>query len=153
MHRRGSADTLGRMKRGVIAYHSTFGAYGFWLPNDPRGSWSHEVRAMHLRPFGAPRSPGTRRSVAKRPHDVAARREAKRHLLRPAVMFGDEQIDCLAASFSELIQRMEIPLFAAALMPDQEVHRAVRYVEQNPVKAGRAPQRWTFLTPYPAPER
>ena len=24
--------------RGVLAYHVIFGAYGFWLPNDPRGS-------------------------------------------------------------------------------------------------------------------
>jgi len=27
----------------IIAYHIVFGAYGFWLPNDPRGSW---VRSM-----------------------------------------------------------------------------------------------------------
>jgi len=24
----------------VIAYHAIFSTYGFWLPNDPRGSWS-----------------------------------------------------------------------------------------------------------------
>jgi hypothetical protein len=27
----------------VIGYHIILGAYGFWLPNDPRGSWSNEV--------------------------------------------------------------------------------------------------------------
>jgi hypothetical protein len=24
----------------IRASHVIFGAYGFWLPNDPRGSWS-----------------------------------------------------------------------------------------------------------------
>lgn len=29
-------------------YHAIFSAYGFWLPNDPRGSWSDFVRAWHF---------------------------------------------------------------------------------------------------------
>ena len=32
----------------VLAYHLIFTAYGFWLPNDPRGSWSDFVRAWEL---------------------------------------------------------------------------------------------------------
>jgi hypothetical protein len=28
----------------VIAYHLIWTAYGWWLPNDPRGSGSHLVR-------------------------------------------------------------------------------------------------------------
>jgi len=27
----------------VRGYHVIFGMYGFWLPNDPRGSWSDYV--------------------------------------------------------------------------------------------------------------
>jgi hypothetical protein len=27
----------------ILAFHAIFGAYGFWLPNDPRGSWSDFV--------------------------------------------------------------------------------------------------------------
>jgi hypothetical protein len=27
----------------ILGYHVIFGAYGFWLPNDPRGSWSDFV--------------------------------------------------------------------------------------------------------------
>ena len=32
----------------VLAYHAIFTAYGFWLPNDPRGSWSSYVRSWEL---------------------------------------------------------------------------------------------------------
>ncbi len=34
----------------IVAYHSIFCAYGFWLPNDPRGSWSDFVGAWELFP-------------------------------------------------------------------------------------------------------
>ena len=40
------------MSRPVLAYHLILTAYGFWLPNDPRGSWSDFVRAWELRRFG-----------------------------------------------------------------------------------------------------
>ena len=32
----------------VIAYHLIYTTYGFWLPNDPRGSWSDFVRCWGL---------------------------------------------------------------------------------------------------------
>ncbi len=32
----------------IRANHLIFTAYGFWLPNDPRGSWSNYVRAYEL---------------------------------------------------------------------------------------------------------
>ncbi|HMP07718.1 MAG TPA: hypothetical protein PJ982_15310 [Lacipirellulaceae bacterium] len=31
--------------RGI---HAIFTAYGFWLPNDPRGSGSQRVKAQHI---------------------------------------------------------------------------------------------------------
>ena len=36
----------------IHGYHAIFGAYGFWLPNDPRGSWSDFVGAWELFRFG-----------------------------------------------------------------------------------------------------
>jgi hypothetical protein len=41
-------------KQGVLAYHVVFGAYGFWLPNDPRGSWSDFVASWELFRAGGP---------------------------------------------------------------------------------------------------
>ena len=43
----------------VHAYHAIFGAYGFWLPNDPRGSWTTFVGSWELNPFG----PATKTNV------------------------------------------------------------------------------------------
>ena len=65
----------------VIGYHINIGAYGFWLPNDPRGSWSETVWAPHLRRFGPATKVETRRSVASRKHDYQKRvaATAKRH--------------------------------------------------------------------------
>jgi hypothetical protein len=37
----------------IRGYHVIFGAYGFWLPNDPRGSWSEFVGSWELFRFGA----------------------------------------------------------------------------------------------------
>ena len=34
--------------RMIIGYHSIFGMYGFWLPNDPRGSGSDYVASWEL---------------------------------------------------------------------------------------------------------
>ena len=36
----------------AMATHVIFSAYGFWLPNDPRGSWSDFVRKWELVRFG-----------------------------------------------------------------------------------------------------
>jgi len=56
----------------VLAYHLIMTAYGFWLPNDPRGSWSDFVRAWELFLFGGPATRTTeRRSLARDPHDIA----------------------------------------------------------------------------------
>ena len=33
---------------GVVAYHVIITNYGFWLPNDPRGSWSDLVRLVGI---------------------------------------------------------------------------------------------------------
>jgi hypothetical protein len=36
----------------VAAYHLIWTAYACWLPNDPRGSSSHELRVDNLSPLG-----------------------------------------------------------------------------------------------------
>ena len=64
------------------AAHLIFGTYGFWLPNDPRGSWSDFVAGWDLfRTAGRSTTVNTRRSLASAPHDHEARRaaKAKRH--------------------------------------------------------------------------
>src|SRR5688500_5399138 len=36
----------------VIAHHLIFTAYGWWLPTDPRGSSSHEIRVERVSELG-----------------------------------------------------------------------------------------------------
>src|SRR4051812_43899841 len=35
-------------KSMIVGYHVIFSTYGFWLPNDPRGSWSDFVGSWEL---------------------------------------------------------------------------------------------------------
>jgi REP element-mobilizing transposase RayT len=196
----------------VIAYHIIFGAYGFWLPNDPRGSWSTEVWARHLQPFGSATKVETHKSLAGRQHDHAFRLEAKQHLQYPAVQFSSHQIRTIGDGFALAAADLRLDVYACSIMPDHvhlvtarnqstaeyaagffkraatrrltvedvhplrhcrqasgrtpspwvvggwyvylnsppEVLSRIRYVEQNPVKAGMPPQKWPFVRPYGA---
>lgn len=102
----------------IIAYHVIFGAYGFWLPNDPRGSWSKFVWAKYLIPFGDPVPANSRRSLAKKPHDRQLRLAAKAALTNPAVRFNGPQIQCIGDPIGDDVRKYQFPIFALAVMPD-----------------------------------
>jgi REP element-mobilizing transposase RayT len=193
---------------GVQAYHVIFTAYGFWLPNDPRGSWSDFVRAWELRRFGPATKVNTRRSVAGVRHNVADRLAAKQALRYPPVVFDGYQALSIANGFSRMIDKSGYVVYACTILPehvhmvlrryryraetmvrllkaeashqlhtdgrhplaawpqedgslpspwarncwkvflntDEDIRRAVRYVENNPLKEGKRPQRWSFVT-------
>lgn len=198
-------------KRGVLAYHVIFGAYGFWLPNDPRGSWSDFVAAWGLFRAGGPATTTTaRHSLAGVPHDPDARRRVKEALKYPAVVFDGHQALSVARGFGRMAAKSGYRIFACAILPEhvhlvlgrhqyrveqmvrllkaeasarlaadgrhplvawaqpgeplptpwsrncwkvfldsaEDIERAVRYVEDNPVKEGKRPQRWSFVVPY-----
>jgi REP element-mobilizing transposase RayT len=196
----------------VRAYHLIFSAYGFWLPNDPRGSWSDFVRAWELFRAGGPATKvHTRRSVAGRPHDRQARLRVKEALRYPAVVFDGLQARSIAHGFARMAAKAKYQVYACSILPehvhlvlgryrykaetmvrllkaeattellrdgrhplagftepdgstpspwargcwkvflysDEEMIRAVRYVEANPIKEGKPPQRWSFVVPFP----
>jgi REP element-mobilizing transposase RayT len=112
----------------VKGYHAIWSCYGFWLPNDPRGSWSNEVWAPHLRAFGEATKTDERRSLADKPHDARARREAKEHLLYPAVRFDGLQARAVARGFGAILPKIRVCAFACAIMPDH-VHIVI---DRNP---------------------
>jgi hypothetical protein len=105
----------------VTAYHVIFGADGFWLPNDPRGSGSSEVRAPNLRLFGPATLVTTRHSVAGRPHDHTARRAAKQALTRPVVVFDGHQALSIGRGFGEQVATSGYQVYACSILP-QHVH-------------------------------
>src|SRR5213078_2200150 len=84
----------------VIGFHLIITPYGFWLPNDPRGSWSDFVGAWELLRYGRATTVTTHRSLAKVPHDPDLRRAAKRALKYPAVRFSPRQIRSIAKGFA-----------------------------------------------------
>jgi hypothetical protein len=76
----------------VHASHVIFGTYGFWLPNDPRGSWSEWVGSWELfRAAGRATTTSARRSVAGAAHNRSARLNAKDELKYPAVLLDERQ--------------------------------------------------------------
>ena len=190
----------------VIAYHLIISAYGFWLPNEERGSWSDFVRAYELAVFGPATKLDTRRSIAGRPFDRERRGRMIDALSHDPVRFTGVQAKCIAEGFAAT----GYPIHACAIMPDhahlivgrhrltiekscdqlkarasakltaaglhpfaaqpyrdgripspwarkgwwvfidniEHLAAAIRYVQDNPTKAGFKPQRWSFVTPY-----
>jgi REP element-mobilizing transposase RayT len=204
------AATIGEYPMPILGYHFIFSAYGFWLPNDPRGSWSETVREFELRKFGPATKVQATRSVAARSHDRQLRLAAKKALRYPPVTFTGEQAVLIVQGFANAQTQHAYVIHALAILPDHvhlimwhhgndidniaahlkakatsrlnaqgahplaeyvspsgripspwarnywcpfiydEEHyvKAIAYVEQNPIKAGLRPQRWSIVTPY-----
>jgi hypothetical protein len=104
------------MGRPVIAYHIIFGAYGFWLPNDPRGSQSKYVFAPRLSLFGPPTR--VREDTRLSPAEAERLRVMQAELQRPPVRFAPPQIDAIGEGFGQVVSRLGLVFYAAALMPD-----------------------------------
>ena len=193
----------------IVGYHVIFSAYGFWLPNDPRGSWSDFVGSWDLYRYGPATKTTETHSLARREHDRAARLAAKEALKYPPVQFTGVQARAVARGFSVCVERMQLPVWACAILPDHvhlvagrpqmpveqlviqlkgaatrqleregihpmaawkregervpkcwargewkvyldpgDVWRAIRYVEDNPLKERKKRQSWSFVVPY-----
>ena len=192
----------------VLASHIIMTCYGFWLPNDPRGSWSEFVRTWELFWFGGDATKtDDRRSLASDAHDHALRRATKAQLRYEPVVFTGQQPLCVAHGFAKAVVESGYRVSACALMPShahlvvlrhktpaervaghlkaratqalvaeglhpfvqhrgkdgrfpsvwahrawkvflndaEGIERAVRYVEENPVKEGKRKQVWSFV--------
>lgn len=98
----------------VQAYHAIWGCYGFWLPNDPRGSWSTFVRSYELYAHGPATKANTRRSLADRKHDAAKRRAAKAALKHPPMRLDGK----MAKTVGTAVGGLGLDIHALAVMPD-----------------------------------
>src|SRR5271154_4752788 len=99
----------------VIAHHVIFTAYGFWLPNDPRGSWSEGVRSWDIFLHGRATKTDDRRSVARRPHDQEKRRATKLALKYEPIRFSGLQARSIGAGFREAVQEADYYLLACSI--------------------------------------
>jgi len=195
----------------VLASHLIITAYGFWLPNDPRGSWSDFVGSWELWKFGDATRVNTRTSRARIAHDKALREAARAALKYPPVVFNGTQARAIAHGFADYIDRAGHLVWACSILPDhvhmvigrshlkiesiatqlkgaatrrimdegihplaayqkhgasrppkmwargewkvfldsvEDIRRAIRYVENNPLKEGKKRQRWSFVTAF-----
>lgn len=192
----------------VYGYHIILSTYGFWLPNDPRGSWSEAVWAFDLANFGPPTKIETTASVAHMPHDVMARTRAKTALSRAQVRFNGQQARAIARGFATAVAERAYVIHALAILPNhvhlvlgrhardideiarhlkakatlamsvenmhpcealpsgrrptpwarnhwapfirskRHMRAAIKYVRNNPIRAGLKEQRWQLVVPY-----
>jgi hypothetical protein len=114
-------------------YHVILTAYGFWLPNDPRGSWSEFVASWELYKFGPATKTSTRTSVAHEPHDQKIRLAAKQALKYPAVRFDENQRRFVAEGFAQAVAEANYQLHALCIGYDHAhaiLARHERTIEQ-----------------------
>jgi REP element-mobilizing transposase RayT len=117
----------------VLAYHLIFSAHGFWLPNDPRGSWSDFVRRWELFLFGAATKTNERQSLARRPHDRALRLKAKSAMKYAPVRFTGVQARAVATGLARAAREAGYIVYACSIMPDH-VHMVVARCDRDAEK-------------------
>ena len=108
----------------LLGAHLIFSAYGFWLPNDPRGSWSDFVASWELLQFGKATKVLTTRSVAHVSHNVALRKAAKRSLNHVEIRFNGAQALSIAKGFAKAAREIDLGIYACSILPSH-VHLVV----------------------------
>ncbi len=108
----------------VAAYHLIWSIYGWWLPNDPRGSSSHKIRQDILKELGELHY--GRKKIQPTSHMLREFYEKARDLLyHELLIFSDEEILLLGAAFAATIRKHRYTCYACAIMPDH-THLLIR---------------------------
>ena len=108
----------------IAGYHLIWTAYGTWLPNDPRGSSSHEIRSPILEELGDIHH--GRKKI--QPASSVLRKfyqEAKPKMKHEIIPFTDEEIVLLGEAFAATIKNRRYTCYGCAIMPDH-VHLLIR---------------------------
>jgi len=114
----------------VIAYHAIFTTYGFWLPNDPRGSWSVFVGSWELARFGRATKTDARHSVAAVHHDRRLRMAAKGAMRHPSVAFSGRQALAAGRGFARACRESGYVVHACSVLPEH-VHMVIARHERD----------------------
>ena len=102
-----------------LGLHLVWGCYGFWLPNDPRGSWSRYVGGRRLYDAGGGATTvSTRRSLAKDHHDRRLRTLTKAQLADPPVRLSGTQAREAALGVAAAAGELGLAVWAMCVMPD-----------------------------------
>src|SRR5207253_1098514 len=108
----------------IAAYHLIWSAYGWWLPNDPRGSGSQSIREDILTELGELHL--GRKKIQPAGREIRAfYTRAKDLLYHELSTFTDAEISLLAECFANTVNKHRYTCYACAIMPDH-VHLAIR---------------------------
>ena len=108
----------------VVAYHLVWTGYGWWLPNDPRGSTSHTIRSDVIAELGELHF--GRKKVQPASQVIREFYEKARETLEfPLMTFDDAQVAVIADSFAQVIRQTTYTCYACAIMPDH-IHVLIR---------------------------
>ena len=103
----------------IHGYHLILPAYGFWLPNDPRGSWSDFVGHWELACFGKATHTLDRRDLSELTSvELQQRDEARKALKYPPVQFTGLQAVSIGAGFADTVTRGRFSIWACAILPE-----------------------------------
>jgi REP element-mobilizing transposase RayT len=108
----------------VIAYHLIWTAYGWWLPNDPRGSGSKHIACDLIAELGELHLGRKRVQPAGK-----VVREFYQHaapvLKFPLLTFDETARQMIGEAFAEVVEQQCYTCYACAIMPDH-VHILIR---------------------------
>ncbi len=103
----------------IHGYHVILPHYGFWLPNDPRGSWSEFVASWELARFGTTTRHMEQRTLAQLSDEELATRDSMRKALRypPVTLTGMEALS-VATGFQDQGEKSGYAIWACAILPE-----------------------------------
>lgn len=115
--------------RVIFAHHLILHGYGHWLPNDPRGSGSIEVREEKLVTLGNVHH-GRRRVQPSREALKGFYRKAEPLLEHTPIWFDDAKRQALGQAFGETIGQERYTVWACAILRNH-VHFCIRRHRDN----------------------
>jgi REP element-mobilizing transposase RayT len=108
----------------VVGHHLVWTAYGWWLPNDPRGSSSKEIIVERIGELGELHY--GRKPIQPSLEEVRDFHQRARQVLSyPVLAFDEEDVSVIADSFADTIQGRRYTCSACAVMPEH-VHLLIR---------------------------
>ncbi len=108
----------------VIAHHLILTGYGHWLPNDPRGSLSKDIRAGKLIPLG-PIHHGRKAAQPSRAELRSFQAQARGRLEYEVLWFDAAKRQAIAEAFAEVIEAQRYTCWACAIMSNH-AHLVIR---------------------------
>ena len=108
----------------VIAHHLIWTGYGWWLPNDPRGSTSRTIASDVIRELGelhyGRKKVQPASSVIRNFYD-----QAREKLKFELIEFAAPHVAAIADAFAHCIEQQRYTCYGCAIMPDH-VHVLIR---------------------------